>query len=124
MISGNWTQSSGISSANLLRALEIFDLPPAIFPELNKFNNYISTTHGINTRQAAAGQLALPPWSDGPMEMTLSVSSHLLCIVWNDSDTEIRNSVNMQTFKSKYKKAYCICSPYYDVHILLKCMFF
>ena len=90
----------------------------------NKFNNCISTTHGINTRQAAAGQLALPPWSDGSMKMTLSVSSHLLCIVWNDSDTEIRNSVNMQTFKSKYKKAYCICSQYYDVQILLKFMFF
>ena len=51
MIIGNWThsqvcsimlvkttqyKSSGISSANLLRALKIFDLPPAIFPELNK----------------------------------------------------------------------------------------
>ena len=51
MIIGNWThsqvcsimlvkttqyKSSGISSANLLRALEIFDLPPAISPELNK----------------------------------------------------------------------------------------
>ena len=29
-------KSSGISSANLFRALEIFDLPPAISPELNK----------------------------------------------------------------------------------------
>ena len=29
-------KSSGISSANLLRALEIFDLPSAISPELNK----------------------------------------------------------------------------------------
>ena len=29
-------KSSGISSANLLRALEIFNLPPAISPELNK----------------------------------------------------------------------------------------
>ena len=29
-------KSSGISSANLLRALEILDLPPAISPELNK----------------------------------------------------------------------------------------
>ena len=29
-------KSSGISSANLLRALEIFDLPTAISPELNK----------------------------------------------------------------------------------------
>ena len=29
-------KSSGISSSNLLRALEIFDLPPAISPELNK----------------------------------------------------------------------------------------
>ena len=51
MIIGNWThsqvcsimlvkttqyKSSGISSPNLLRALEIFDLPPAISPELNK----------------------------------------------------------------------------------------
>ena len=51
LIIGNWTHSqvcsimlvkttqyklSGISSANLLRALEIFDLPPAISPELNK----------------------------------------------------------------------------------------
>ena len=51
LIIGNWThsqvcsimlvkttqyKSSGISSANLLRALEIFDLPPAISPELNK----------------------------------------------------------------------------------------
>ena len=30
-------KSSGTSSANLLRALEIFDLPPAISPELNKY---------------------------------------------------------------------------------------
>ena len=52
LIIGNWThsqvcsimlvkttqyKSSGISSANLLRALEISDLPPAISPELNKF---------------------------------------------------------------------------------------
>ena len=29
-------KSSGISSANRLRALGIFDLPPAISPELNK----------------------------------------------------------------------------------------
>ena len=51
LITGNWThsqvcsimlvktkqyKSSGISSANLLRALEIFDLPPAVSPELNK----------------------------------------------------------------------------------------
>ena len=51
LIIGNWThsqvcsimlvkttqyKSSGISSANLLRALEIFDLPPAISPKLNK----------------------------------------------------------------------------------------
>ena len=51
LIIGNWThsqvcsimlvkttqyKSSGISSANPLRALEIFDLPPAISPELNK----------------------------------------------------------------------------------------
>ena len=51
LIIGNWThsqvcsimlvkttqyKSSGISSANLLRALEIFDLPPVISPELNK----------------------------------------------------------------------------------------
>ena len=51
LIIGNWTysqvcsimlvkttqyKSSGISSANLLRALEIFDLLPAICPELNK----------------------------------------------------------------------------------------
>ena len=51
LIIGNWThsqvcsimlvktkqyKSSGIASANLLRVLEIFDLPPAISPELNK----------------------------------------------------------------------------------------
>ena len=51
LIIGNWThfqvcsimlvkttqyKSSEISSANLLRALQIFDLPPAISPELNK----------------------------------------------------------------------------------------
>ena len=30
----------------------------------NKFD-YILTTHGVNTRQAAAGQLALLPWSNG-----------------------------------------------------------
>ena len=30
-------KSSGISSANLLRALEIFGLPLAISPELNKY---------------------------------------------------------------------------------------
>ena len=51
LIIGNWThsqvcsimlvkttqyKSSGISSADLLRALEIFDLPSAISPELNK----------------------------------------------------------------------------------------
>ena len=51
LIIGNWThsqvcsimlvkttqyKSSGISSVNLLRALKIFDLAPAISPELNK----------------------------------------------------------------------------------------
>ena len=45
-------KSSGISSANLLRALEIFDLPPAISPELNKcpssnpvFCNYLTISY-------------------------------------------------------------------------------
>ena len=41
-----------------------------------------------------------------------------------DLDTEIRNSVNVQTSKFKYKKAYFTGMQLYDVQILLKFMFF
>ena len=71
---------------------------------------YISTTHGVNTRQAAAGQLALPPWSNGNDSKCFKSSFMYSGVkLWNDLDTEIRNSVNVQTFKFKYKKAYFTC---------------
>ena len=64
LIIGNWThsqvcsimlvktaqyKSSGISSANLIRALEIFDLPPAISRELSKCpgSNPVAGSEGI-----------------------------------------------------------------------------
>ena len=68
---------------------------------------YISTTHNVNTRQATAGQLALPPLSNG-YDIDCFKSSFMYNGVklWNDIDIEIRNSVNVQSFKQKYKSVY------------------
>ena len=74
---------------------------------LAKMFNYLSTTHGVNTRQAAAGQLALPPTENGPdIEYFKSSFSYSGVQLWNDIDIQIRNSDTVQSFKQQYKRSY------------------
>ena len=80
----------------------------------NKFN-YISSTHGVNTRQAAAGQLALPPWSNGnDIECFKSSFMYSGVKLWNDLDNEIRHSVNVQTLETSLICIFLLASR--DVH--------
>ena len=68
---------------------------------------YLSTTHDVNTRQAAAGQLALPPAENGSdTEYFKSSFSYSGVQLWNNIDIDIRNSVNVQSFKQQYKRSY------------------
>ena len=91
MIIGNWThsqvcsimlvkttqyKSSGISSANLLRALEIFDLPPAISPKLNKCpgSNPVITSNSVPTNMKFA---RVRPLFKGTVDLTLATTGRL-----------------------------------------------
>lgn len=80
------------------------DLVP---PYLTAMFKYVSTTHNFNTRQATAGQLALPPLSNGhDIECFKSSFIYNGVKLWNNIDAEIRNSVNVQLFKHRYKSVY------------------
>ena len=69
--------------------------------------NYISTTHDVNTRQAAAGQLTLPPVSNGhDLDSFKSSFSYSGVKLWNKTDIDIRNSLNVQSFKRNYKRTF------------------
>ena len=74
---------------------------------LAKNFNYVSTTHNVNTRQATAGQLALPPLSNGhDLESFKSSFMYSGVKLWNEIDSDIRSSVNIQLFKQNYKNVY------------------
>ena len=61
---------------NYFKALMMYKSLNGRTPEYlsNKFN-YISRTHGVNTRQAAGGQLALPPWSNQARRNEFSIGA-------------------------------------------------
>ena len=65
---------------------------------------YVSENHGINTRQAAAGLLALPPCSNGNDTEYFKFSfSYSGVEVWNKINYDVRNASNLQRFKNMYK---------------------
>ena len=90
------------------KALMMYKSLNGLAPEyLASMFNYLSTTHGVNTRQAAAGQLALPPTDNGSdIEYFKSSFSYSGVQLWNNIDIDIRNSVNVQSFKQQYKRSY------------------
>jgi hypothetical protein len=72
----------------------------------NKFN-YVSEIHNRNTRQAAAGQLALPPLTNGnDIECFKHAFTYSGVKLWNDIDPVVRNSLNHSSFKEMYKSRY------------------
>ena len=79
-----------------------------IAPEyLSSMFNYISTTHNRQTRQATAGQLALPPVCNGHDIECFKLSFAYNGVkLWNNIDVQIRNSMNVQIFKQQYKGTY------------------
>ena len=80
------------------------DLAPQYLQD--KFN-YVRDNHNVNTRQAAAGQLALPPLSHGnDIECFKYSFSYGGVKLWNNIDPVLRNSVNMSAFKKMYKSCY------------------
>jgi len=67
----------------------------------------LSATHDVNTRQAAAGQLALPPTENGhDIECFKSSFSYSGVQLWNNLDIDLRNSNNVQSFKKQFKRSY------------------
>jgi len=72
----------------------------------NKFH-FVSEIHNRNTRQAAAGQLALPPLSNGhDTECYKHSFTYSGVKLWNNVDPLVRNSVNLHCFKKLYKGHY------------------
>ena len=70
----------------------------------NKFK-YVSEKHNVNTRQAAAGLLALPPCTNGSDTDYLKSSFCYSAVeVWNKLNYEVRKSTNVQNFKYLYKQ--------------------
>ena len=68
---------------------------------------YLSTTHSVNTRQAAAGHLALPPATNGSdIELFKSSFSYSGVQLWNNIDIQIRNSSTVQSFKEQFNRSY------------------
>lgn len=93
---------------NYFKALMMYKSLNGLAPNYlaNRFK-CISTTHNVNTRQATAGQLALPPLSNGnDLECFKSSFMYSGVKLWNDIDPEIRNSVNVHIFKQQYKSVY------------------
>ena len=74
---------------------------------LQQISNMYLTTHNVNTRQATAGQLALPPSSNGyDLECFKSSFMYNGVKLWNEIESGIRNSVNVEIFKQNYKTVY------------------
>ena len=90
------------------KALMVFKSLNGLAPHyLANMFNYVSTTHDISTRQAIAGHLALPPVSNGhDIDCFKSSFSYSGVKLWNKIDIDIRNSLNVQSFKRNYKHTY------------------
>ena len=68
---------------------------------------YVRDNHNCNTRQAAAGQLALPPLTHGnDIECFKSSFSYSGVKLWNGIDSTVRNSQDIGSFKDMYKRHY------------------
>lgn len=74
---------------------------------LSKKFNYVRDNHNCNTRQAAAGQLAFPPLNHrNDLECFKNSFSYSGVQLWNFINPIVRNSNDMQSFKSVYKNYY------------------
>ena len=93
------------------KALMMYKALNGIAPEyISNMFKYVSATHNRQTRQATAGQLALPPTCNSyDLECFKSSFVYNGVKLWNDLDVQIRNSVNMQVFKCQYKSTYFTC---------------
>ena len=72
----------------------------------NKFK-YVSEKYNVNTRQAAAGLLALPTRTNKRGSDTDHFKSsfcYSAVEVWNKLNYEVRNSTNVQNFKYLYRQ--------------------
>ena len=68
---------------------------------------YVSDIHNCNTRQAAAGQLALPPLTHGnDIECFKNSFSYSGVKLWNSVDPTVRNAQDVNSFKNMYKSHY------------------
>ena len=89
---------------NYFKALLMYKSLNGLAPSyLSAKFNYVSDRHGVNTRQAAAGLLALPPCSNGnDTEYFKSSFSYSGVQVWNKINLDIRKSPSIQCFKRMY----------------------
>ncbi len=90
------------------RALMVFKCLNNLAPQYlaDKFQ-YISDIHQCNTRQAAVGNLALPPLRNGhDIEGYKHSFTFSGVKVWNTINPLIRNSANINGFKKLYKSEY------------------
>ena len=102
----NWQTLSDRNT--YFNALMVFkslnDLAP---PYLRSKFNYVRDNHDCNTRQSTAGLLALPPVINGSdLESYKCCFSYNGVKIWNQIDESIRNTLNVQCFKTMYKYFY------------------
>ena len=90
------------------KAIMIYKALNGLAPEyISSMFNYVSATHNRQTRQATAGQLALPPVCNGnDIECFKSSFAYNGVKLWNSIDVNLRNSMNVQLFKHRYKRTY------------------
>ena len=76
-------------------------------PYLTSKFSFVRDNHARNTRQAAAGQLALPPVSNGyDIECFKHSFSYSGVKLWNGIDPNVKNSCDVHSFKTMYKSHY------------------
>ena len=96
---------------SLLMFKALNNLAPAYL--CNKFK-YVSEKHNVNTRQAAAGLLALPTRTNkrgSDTDYFISSFCYSAVEVWNKLNYEVRNSTNVQNFKYLYRQwIWCLLS--------------
>ena len=90
------------------KSLLMYKALNGLAPEyISSMFNYVNATHTRQTRQATAGQLALPPLCNGKdIECFKSSFAYNGVKMWNTIDVPLRNSDNVQVFKQQYKSTY------------------
>ena len=90
------------------KALMVYKCLNNLAPQyLAKKFSYISDVHQCNTRQAAVGNLALPPLSNGhDIEGYKHSYAYSGVNLWNSITHLVRNTVNVNGFKRMYKSHY------------------